>query len=213
MTPRRPARPGTAREAAARPGTVRPGTARDGTARPGVGTLAAAGNLSPVGGAPLEPAARVAHQRRLVADLCRMLDPQPGSNPDGNRQAGANGHAVANGDPKNDWGNGDSPAAPTPAHSPLPPAAAPRLSPRMRQTLERLLAGDSEKEIATRFGRSRHTVHVYVKKLYQRFAVSSRGELLTLFVRSPVAPLAAPLPDALPAPSATPALSRTRRVT
>jgi DNA-binding CsgD family transcriptional regulator len=83
----------------------------------------------------------------------------------------------------------------------------------MRQTLERLLAGDSEKEIAARFGRSKHTVHVYVKKLYERFAVSSRGELLALFVRSPVAPLAAPLPAPSPAPAKTPTLSRARGVT
>jgi DNA-binding CsgD family transcriptional regulator len=61
----------------------------------------------------------------------------------------------------------------------------------MRQTLERLLQGDSEKEIAVRFKRSRHTVHVYVKKLYQRYGVSSRGELFALFVGNPAAAPAA----------------------
>jgi DNA-binding NarL/FixJ family response regulator len=61
----------------------------------------------------------------------------------------------------------------------------PSLSPRMRQTLERLLAGDSEKQIASRLGASRHTVHVYVKALYRSFGVCSRGELLSRFVQPP----------------------------
>ena len=58
------------------------------------------------------------------------------------------------------------------------------LSPRLRQTLERLLAGDSEKQIARHLGLSPHTVHVYVKALYRGFGVSSRGELLARFVAS-----------------------------
>ena len=52
------------------------------------------------------------------------------------------------------------------------------ISPRMRQTLERLLAGDSEKQVAQRLRLSPHTVHIYVKALYRHFDVSSRGELL-----------------------------------
>jgi LuxR family maltose regulon positive regulatory protein len=56
------------------------------------------------------------------------------------------------------------------------------LSPRQQQTLSRLLAGDSEKQIARRLDISRHTVHVYVKALYRQFKVSSRGELLAKFV-------------------------------
>jgi DNA-binding NarL/FixJ family response regulator len=64
--------------------------------------------------------------------------------------------------------------------------ALPTLSPRMRQTLDRLLAGDSEKQIANHMGLSRHTVHVYVKAIYKGFGVSSRGELLSKFVRAPV---------------------------
>jgi DNA-binding CsgD family transcriptional regulator len=54
---------------------------------------------------------------------------------------------------------------------------------RQRQTLELLLAGDAEKQIAARLSISRHTVHVYVKSLYKRFGVSSRGELLARWVR------------------------------
>lgn len=63
----------------------------------------------------------------------------------------------------------------------LPSAAD--LSPRQKQTLELLLRGDSEKQIAYKLGISRHTVHVYVKDLYKRFDVNSRGELLALWVR------------------------------
>ncbi len=57
------------------------------------------------------------------------------------------------------------------------------LSPRERQTLEHLLEGNSEKQIAARLGISRHTVHVYVKALYKRFGVYSRGELLARWVQ------------------------------
>jgi DNA-binding CsgD family transcriptional regulator len=70
------------------------------------------------------------------------------------------------------------------------PAAAtgseplPELSPRMRQTLNRLLAGDSEKQIARRLGVSRNTVHVYVKGIYRTFDVCSRGELLAKFIHA-----------------------------
>ena len=57
------------------------------------------------------------------------------------------------------------------------------LSPRMRQTLERLVQGDSERQIALRLKISQHTVHVYVRQLYKRFNVNSRGELLARFIR------------------------------
>jgi DNA-binding NarL/FixJ family response regulator len=59
------------------------------------------------------------------------------------------------------------------------PADLPR---RVRETLLQLLQGDSEKEIATKLHISRNTVHVYVKALYRRFGVSSRGELLARFL-------------------------------
>ena len=57
------------------------------------------------------------------------------------------------------------------------------LSPRQRNTLNRLLEGDSEKEVAKEMGLSPHTVHVYVKQLYKRFNANSRGELMARFVR------------------------------
>jgi DNA-binding CsgD family transcriptional regulator len=52
------------------------------------------------------------------------------------------------------------------------------LPPRLQQTLDELLAGSSEKQIAAKLELSRHTIHNYVKALHQRFEVSSRGELL-----------------------------------
>ena len=58
-----------------------------------------------------------------------------------------------------------------------------RLPPRLRQTLQGLIRGDSEKQIAQALKLSPHTVHVYVKQLYKRFNASSRGELLSRFIR------------------------------
>jgi DNA-binding CsgD family transcriptional regulator len=58
-----------------------------------------------------------------------------------------------------------------------------RLTPRLRQTLEALLEGDSEKQIALRLQLSRHTIHEYVVELYRRFGVHSRAELLAIYVR------------------------------
>jgi DNA-binding CsgD family transcriptional regulator len=57
------------------------------------------------------------------------------------------------------------------------PTGLPRLPPRQQQTLQRLLAGDSEKEAARSLHISRHTLHVYVKEIYRTFQVNSRGEL------------------------------------
>ena len=54
------------------------------------------------------------------------------------------------------------------------------LPPRLSQTLNALLEGCSEKQIAIKLELSRHTIHNYVKALHQRLGVSSRGELLAL---------------------------------
>jgi DNA-binding CsgD family transcriptional regulator len=59
-----------------------------------------------------------------------------------------------------------------------------KLSPRLKETLELLLAGNSEKEVAAKMGISTHTVHVHVKTLHKRLGVSSRGELLSRFVNN-----------------------------
>jgi DNA-binding NarL/FixJ family response regulator len=52
------------------------------------------------------------------------------------------------------------------------------LPPRLRRTLERLLLGESEKQVARALGISQHTVHEYVCGLYRHFSVNSRAELL-----------------------------------
>ena len=65
-----------------------------------------------------------------------------------------------------------------------PSRAIPGLAPRHRQTLELLLAADSEKQIAAKLGVSRNTVHVYVTALYRHFDVSSRAELLAHFLKT-----------------------------
>jgi DNA-binding CsgD family transcriptional regulator len=61
----------------------------------------------------------------------------------------------------------------------------PRLSalqPRLRKVMQHLLQGDSEKQVAAKLGLSKHTVHEYVKMLYQQLGVNSRGELLSQWV-------------------------------
>ena len=63
-------------------------------------------------------------------------------------------------------------------HSDVKRAILPELLPeRQRQILERLLAGDGEKQIARHLGLSIHTVHSYIRRLYIRLNVSSRSEL------------------------------------
>ena len=57
------------------------------------------------------------------------------------------------------------------------------MAPRLRQTLDLLLAGDAEKQIARKLGLSPHTIHDYVKAVYRRFGVCSRAELLALWVK------------------------------
>jgi DNA-binding CsgD family transcriptional regulator len=57
------------------------------------------------------------------------------------------------------------------------------LSPRLRQTLQCLLAGDSVKQAARKLDLSVHTVNEYVKALHRHYAVASRGELLARFLR------------------------------
>jgi DNA-binding CsgD family transcriptional regulator len=61
--------------------------------------------------------------------------------------------------------------------------SASELSPRLRQALDGLLAGSSEKQIAERLGISPATLHEYVTKLYRRFGVSGRHELMARWIR------------------------------
>ncbi len=56
----------------------------------------------------------------------------------------------------------------------------PELSPRQHDVLERLLQGLTVKEVARDLKLSPHTVNDYVRALYKRFNVSSRGELMAV---------------------------------
>ena len=111
-------------------------------------------------------------KRQMVAEFCRVLgarfsEPKPAT-------AQTSPHAAAHAANQ---------------------ALAQGLPRRHLQTLQRLLEGDSEKEIAARLQVSPHTVHVYVKALYKRFQVSSRGELLARFVRAAALPQSAASPE------------------
>jgi len=57
------------------------------------------------------------------------------------------------------------------------------LTERQRQTLELLLDGLSEKQVAAKLGVRPATVHDYVVQLHKYFGVSSRGELMSYFVK------------------------------
>ncbi|RKI19602.1 LuxR family transcriptional regulator [Corallococcus sp. AB030] len=59
-----------------------------------------------------------------------------------------------------------------------------RLAPRERQTLELLLQGLGDKQIAARLGISRFTVNQYTKTLYRRFGVQSRTALIARLLGS-----------------------------
>jgi DNA-binding CsgD family transcriptional regulator len=60
-----------------------------------------------------------------------------------------------------------------------------RLPRRLRETLQCLLEGDSEKQAAIRLRLSRPTVHQYITALYRYYGVNSRAELLARFIRRP----------------------------
>jgi DNA-binding CsgD family transcriptional regulator len=58
----------------------------------------------------------------------------------------------------------------------------PTLSRRQRETLQALVEGASDKQIAARLGLSVHTVHHYVTALYRAYGVGGRGELMALLL-------------------------------
>jgi DNA-binding CsgD family transcriptional regulator len=64
------------------------------------------------------------------------------------------------------------------------------LSPRLRQTLDALLAGKAEKQIALELGLRAPTVHEYVGQVYRHFAVAGRSELSAYFLRRTPEPAA-----------------------
>ena len=97
-------------------------------------------------------------QRRLLADLFRLVGVQIGAVPP---------PAVA--DP--------------PAVAAAVGPGVDELTPRAAEVLSHLLAGDGEKQVARRMRLSVHTVHGHVKILYRQFGVSTRAELLALHLR------------------------------
>ncbi len=56
------------------------------------------------------------------------------------------------------------------------------LSPRERQVMLLLLGGDSRKQVARKLTLSEHTVADYLKVIYRKLNVSSRAELLAMYV-------------------------------
>ncbi len=56
------------------------------------------------------------------------------------------------------------------------------LRPQYVRVLDELLAGRSEKEVAANLRLSTRTVHKYVEHIYRVFSVSSRGELMALWI-------------------------------
>jgi DNA-binding CsgD family transcriptional regulator len=59
-----------------------------------------------------------------------------------------------------------------------PPSPRAQLAPRARDTLDVLLTGAADKEIAAQLGISLHTVRQYVKAILRAYRVSSRAQLL-----------------------------------
>lgn len=67
----------------------------------------------------------------------------------------------------------------------VPAHRHPPLPPRLCRVLDELLAGYSEKEIAGRLGYRPATVHKYIEYLYRAYGVSSRPELMALWIPPP----------------------------
>jgi DNA-binding CsgD family transcriptional regulator len=59
-----------------------------------------------------------------------------------------------------------------------------RLSADQRQTLELILAGHSEKYVARTLGKSAHTIHAHVRRVYKLARVNSKAELMVLMLKS-----------------------------
>ncbi len=62
------------------------------------------------------------------------------------------------------------------------PIAGYDLTERQKEVLMQILQGQSPKEIAAKLHRSVHTINHFVKQLYDRLDVSSRGELMAIFI-------------------------------
>jgi DNA-binding CsgD family transcriptional regulator len=56
------------------------------------------------------------------------------------------------------------------------------LSPREQEVIHLLLKGCARKEVAAALNLSSHTIADYVKGIYKKFGVKSRGELLSKYI-------------------------------
>jgi DNA-binding CsgD family transcriptional regulator len=63
------------------------------------------------------------------------------------------------------------------------PTATTDLPPRLKQVLDRLLAGRAPKQIAAELDLSVHTVREHIRRLYDRFGVDGRDTLAAKFLR------------------------------
>ncbi|MBI1832071.1 MAG: FHA domain-containing protein [Planctomycetes bacterium] len=70
----------------------------------------------------------------------------------------------------------------------LRPDGYEELSDAQCRVLDLLLIGFSEKQVATKLAISINTVHNQVKRIYRRFGVASRAELLALFITEKKSP-------------------------
>ncbi len=65
---------------------------------------------------------------------------------------------------------------------PAVPTIGEQLPPRQRQTLELLLEGLTDKEIAQRLGISPYTVNQYTKAIYRHYGVAGRAPLISMLL-------------------------------
>lgn len=71
----------------------------------------------------------------------------------------------------------------------LPPTPQIHLAPREQELLQHLVAGLSNKEIATRLGISIHTVDGYARSLFEKLGVHSRAAAVARAMRDRLVPL------------------------
>jgi DNA-binding NarL/FixJ family response regulator len=64
-------------------------------------------------------------------------------------------------------------------HALLQDSIPDELTPRQRAVLFGLIQGKCEKQIAGSLGLSVHTVHIYIKGIYEEYGVHSRTELFS----------------------------------
>lgn len=69
----------------------------------------------------------------------------------------------------------------------MTPARPPQLTPREKEIVAAILSADSNKAIAEKLGISEQSVKNRLTKLYRKFAVSSRLQLMRALMRSMVA--------------------------